>query len=110
MAQTFDLCLLNNNLYYFSPEDRTPLLQRLAGHLKDGGRLAVQVPELRQARNDPVLLVFHAYLLGHNHLSGLPYPDDVAESLAAAGLTHITRTPLWFGAQWMYFVARKRLP
>lgn len=107
LGQRFHLCLLNNNLYYFHPDERISLFERLGEHLVDGGYLAVQVPMARRHFSDPLVDIFELYMLAHENLYGVPAEGDVRGALGAAGFKQVRRIPLWPFGQWVYFVARR---
>jgi SAM-dependent methyltransferase len=106
LDQQFDLCLLNNNLYYFHPDTWRTLFQRLGHHLKDYGNLAVQVPVIAR-RSDPLVDVFDLYMRAHTGLYGVPAGDDVRVALVDAGFAQIKRLPLWPWGDWVYLIAKR---
>lgn len=90
-AGSFDLILLNNNLYYFPPSTREALFERARSRLADGGVFAIQIPfvsgELaaRVSGLTATTAAFDLFLRSHNNLYGLPDLAEVHASLAAVG-------------------------
>lgn len=88
---TFDLALLNNNLYYFAPADRPPLFERVRACLDAGGVAAIQYPArvehplARAFGLGETSATFDLFLRAHANLYGLPDTAEVHEQLRAAG-------------------------
>ena len=102
----FDLCLLNNNLYYLPPLERPALLQSLYASLAPGGVLALQVPVLRRTR-DPQTTAFHLYCVANEGTYALPSDHEVVGLLQTAGFGEITGRPLWWHGSWYYYFTRR---
>lgn len=106
LDERFQLCLLNNNLYYFHPDEWVSLFGRLGDHLAEAGHLAIQVP-IASTRSDPLIDIFDLYMRAHTNLYGVPSEADVRSALAAAGFRRVRRRPLWPFGQWVYLMARR---
>jgi len=106
LSRPFDLCLLNNNLYYFHPGQWLPLFQRLHDHLVPDGLVAVQTP-VTSRRSDPLVDLFNLYMLAHENLYGVPSETAVRLALADAGFRIPDRFPLWPFSQWIYLIAQR---
>jgi SAM-dependent methyltransferase len=106
LGEQFDLCLLNNNLYYFDPAAWPTLFATLAKHLRDGGHLAIQAP-VRGRGRDAVIDVFDLYLRGHKGTFGLPSERDVRAALKDAGFSRVKTSALWPFGQWLYLIAQR---
>ena len=111
LTEPFDVCLLNNNIYYFTPEQRQDLLLRLKALLRPGGRVLI-ISAIREAEspNRPFrtqvpqnLMSF--FLACHSGFQGLPEIDEIKELLEASGYVAIecNPLPLWISH---YFAAR----
>lgn len=103
----FDLCLLNNNLYYFEESKRVPLFSRLREHLTDHGVLAVQTPVYGRGRKEAIMDVFHLYLIAHRGTHGVPEWRKVDAALREAGFGRVRKRALWPWSQWVYFLASR---
>lgn len=107
LAERFDLCLLNNNLYYFEPSKQVSLFSRLREHLADGGVLAVQTPVYGRGRKEAIMDVFHLYLIAHKGTHGVPQARTVDAALREAGFGRVRTRALWPWSQWVYFLASR---
>jgi trans-aconitate methyltransferase len=92
---SFDLILLNNNLYYFPPNDREALFERISSCLSPGGVLAVQIPVIsdhpaaRAFGLTAGVAAFDLFLRAHSNLYGLPDLAELHSSLKQVGFAPI---------------------
>ncbi|MDA8441118.1 MAG: class I SAM-dependent methyltransferase [Peptococcaceae bacterium] len=109
---SYDVCLLNNNIYYFTPERRLALLTRLKPLVKPGGRLGI-LSALRDS--DYRARVFKTYipqnlmsffLACHAGFDGLPTETELQALLSQAGFIELETIPLALRTS-HYFFARK---
>ncbi len=110
---SYDLVLLNNNLYYFQDEEREPLFERILEHLSPKGVLAIQSPFVS---DDPLSrwlgvttmnASFDAFLRIHSDLAGLPEPDELNAQLQNAGFSSMGTVPIVPGGSVRFVWARK---
>jgi predicted O-methyltransferase YrrM len=114
-AGSYDLILLNNNLYYFAPNIRSALFDRIFSRLVPGGVFAIQtavVSERTAARlmgHSANTAVFDLYLRAHDNLYGLPDLGELHESLLAAGFESVAETAFLPGGAARYVWGRAPL-
>ncbi|OLN26849.1 class I SAM-dependent methyltransferase [Desulfosporosinus metallidurans] len=111
---TYDCCLLNNNIYYFSSANRVELLNYLKDLLSPGGRIGI-LTALRGATPSFQILKTHIpqnlmsfFLTCHEGFEGLPLEKEMVDLLEQTGFTEIEVIPLPFKVS-HYFFARKPL-
>ena len=110
---SYDLVLLNNNLYYFAEEEREALFRRILDHLSPAGVLAIQSltvsddPLSRIAGMTATAAAFDAFLRIHRDLAGLPEPDVLRDQLLAAGFDAAGDLSVVPGGSLRYVWARK---
>jgi len=111
-AGSYDLILLNNNLYYFAPNDRGALFDRILSRLLPGGVLAVQTavisdrPAARLMGLSANTAVFDLYLRAHDNLYGLPDLAELHANLRAAGFESVAETAFLLGGAARYVWGR----
>ena len=110
---TYDLVLLNNNLYYFAEDAREGLFKRILKYLSPNGVLAIQCPIVSEDRVSklfgmrPTITSFDAFLRVHTDLGGLPRPEQLNEQLRGAGFSATGTVPIVPGGALRYVWARK---
>jgi SAM-dependent methyltransferase len=111
---TYDCCLLNNNIYYFSRVKRVELLNYLKDLLRPGGQIGI-LTALRGAAPTFQILKTHIpqnlmsfFLSCHEGFEGLPLEREMLDLFEQTGFTHIEVIPLPFKVS-HYFFARKPL-
>lgn len=98
---TFDVCLLNNNIYYFSPEQRISLLNNLKKVLKPMGQIGI-LTALRESgtfssrvfRTQIPQNLMSFFLACNQGFQGLPIEGEIRELLLQTGYADIEVTPL----------------
>jgi SAM-dependent methyltransferase len=109
---SYDLVLLNNNLYYFSPEQRRALFERVAGCLAGQGLFALQTPIATAGRITRALggaqstATFDLFLRAHRNLHGLADPDELFSDLRQAGFEEMGQISIVPGGSLRYLWAR----
>ncbi|MDI6880706.1 MAG: class I SAM-dependent methyltransferase [Desulfitobacteriaceae bacterium] len=109
---TFDVCLLNNNIYYFSREQRESLLNNLKKILKPTGQIGI-LTALRESGNQSQRIfrthipqnLMSFFIACHQGFLGLPAEGEIRELLQQTGYTDIEVIPLPFRIS-HYFFAR----
>lgn len=111
-AGRFDLALLNNNLYYFPPEQHRALFAKIKGYLSKGGVLAIQTP-IATARAlarltglTKTTTVFDLVVRTHSNLYGLPDVDPLHTLLREVGFATIGETNIIPGGSVRYLWAQ----
>lgn len=107
---TFDVCLLNNNIYYFSSEQRESLLNSLKKVLNPMGEIGI-LTALRKSGNQSRRIfrthlsqnLMSFFLACHQGFQGLPVEDEIRELLQRTGYTDIDITPLPFRISHYFF-------
>jgi cyclopropane fatty-acyl-phospholipid synthase-like methyltransferase len=111
-AGTYDLILLNNNLYYFAPNIRRALFDRIFSRLVPGGILAIQTAVISDRAAARLMglsantAAFDLYLRAHDNFYGLPDLGELHASLLAAGFENVAETAFLPGGAARYVWAR----
>lgn len=109
---SFDLAMLNNDVYYFPPSERPALWGRVRSRLSPGGVLAIQSPfhvESRLARKlglASTSAVFDLFLRTHRNLYGLPELETLHAELLEAGFVETGEVSVIPGGGQRYVWAR----
>jgi SAM-dependent methyltransferase len=110
----YDCCLLNNNIYYFSTEQRVGILERIKKWLVPGGRLGILTALRGEASSVPFIQthipqnLMSFFLACHDGFEGLPYEANMTKLLEDAGFIDIDVVALPFKVS-HYFFARNPL-
>ena len=105
---TFDLCLLNNSIYYFTPEQRIQLLESIKGLLAPGGQLGI----LTAVRKGEPIRIFRThvpqnlmsfFLACHQGFQGLPTEQEIITLLKQTGYTNVNISVMPLGASHYFF-------
>lgn len=111
-AGSYDLVLLNNNLYYFAPEQRRALFERVFGCLAGHGLFALQTPVATAGRitralgGDQSTATFDLFLRAHRNLHGLPDPEELFSELRQTGFEEMGQISIVPGGSLRYLWAR----
>ncbi|MHB8127249.1 MAG: class I SAM-dependent methyltransferase [Desulfitobacteriaceae bacterium] len=107
---TFDICLLNNNIYYFSLEQRIHLLESIKGLLAPGGQLGI----LTAVRKGKPIRLFKThipqnlmsfFLACHQGFQGLPTEQEIITLLQQTGYTDVNISVMPLGTS-HFFIAK----
>lgn len=105
---TFDLCLLNNSIYYFTPEQRIHLLESIKRLLAPGGQLGI----LTAVRKGEPIRVFRThvpqnlmsfFLACHQGFQGLPTEQEIIALLQQTGYTDVNISVMPLGTSHYFF-------
>ncbi|MDQ7094492.1 class I SAM-dependent methyltransferase [Desulfosporosinus sp. PR] len=107
----FDLCLLNNSIYYFSQAQRIELLEKIKGLLVPGGQVGI-LTAVRQG--DPVRVfrthlpqnLMSFFLACHQGFEGLPTEQEVTSVLRQTGYRDINISVMPLGTSHYFFAAQ----
>jgi len=111
---TYDCCLLNNNIYYFSTEKRVELLNYLKALLSPGGHIGILTalrgvtPSFQIFKTHIPQNLMSFFLSCHDGFEGLPLEKEMLDLLEQTGFTQTEVIPLPFKVS-HYFFARKPL-
>jgi len=111
-AGSYDLILLNNNLYYFAPNIRRALFDRIFSRLVPGGLLAIQTAVVSDRAVARLMglsanaSAFDMYLRAHDNLYGLPDLRELHASLLAVGFESVAEMAFLPGGAARYVWAR----
>jgi SAM-dependent methyltransferase len=110
-SEQFDCCLLNNNIYYFSADDRVKLLTRIKKWLVPKGQIGI-LTALRGQNSSLPFFQTHIpqnlmsfFLACHEGFEGLPTQEEVIQLLNDTGFKDVEVIPLPFNVS-TYFFAR----
>lgn len=110
-VEKYDCCLLNNNLYYFSTEQRIELIEQIKTWLVPGGWIGI-LTALRGENSSIPFIQTHIpqnlmsfFLACHKGFEGLPYKQEVRNLLQDSGFREIEVIPLPLKVS-HYFFAR----
>lgn len=91
----FDVCLLNNSIYYFTPEQRLTVLDGVKKVLVPGGQLGI-LSAVRKGEPHPLFRthvpqnLMSFYLSCHQGFQGLPTKQEITGLLRSAGYPEVT--------------------
>lgn len=109
--EKYDCCLMNNNFYYFSAEQRLKLLERIKSWLVPGGRIGI-LTALRGENSSIPFIQTHIpqnlmsfFLACHERFEGLPYEKEITKLLQDLEYREIEVIPLPLKVS-HYFFAR----
>jgi trans-aconitate methyltransferase len=111
-AGSFDLILLNNNLYYFAPNTWSAVFERIFSRLLPRGLLAIQVPVVsdravsRMMGHTANTAAFDLYLRAHDNLYGLPDLAQLHTVLRETGFETVAETAFLPGGAGRYLWAK----
>jgi SAM-dependent methyltransferase len=101
-ADRFDLIMMNNILYYFSPAERIQVLHRAAAMLNQKGSVTIICPLRNEQTSVPFATAFHSFLRAHDNLFDLPSLDDLKGLAKQVGLQLQTSHPLIKEGNWYF--------
>jgi SAM-dependent methyltransferase len=104
---SFDLVMLNNILYYFSPAQRAKLIARAASRLSTGGTMTMISPLRSEQQQQPFAAAFNSFMRAHDNLFDLPTIAEIQADGFGCGLQLVTAHPLIREGNWYFFGLRK---
>jgi SAM-dependent methyltransferase len=105
----FDVCLLNNVIYYFNQEQRLRLLSLVKERLTKGGQVGILCAlrgsdyALRMFRTHIPQNLMSFFLACHQGFQGLPTADEVKTMFKELGYAKIEVKPLMFNTSYYFF-------
>lgn len=105
---TFDLCLLNNSIYYFTQDQRIQLLKSINGLLAPGGQVGI----LTAVRKGEPVRVFRThipqnlmsfFLACHQGFEGLPTEQEITSLLQQTGFREVNVSVMPLGTSHYFF-------
>jgi SAM-dependent methyltransferase len=109
---SYDLAMLNNNLYYFPLDQRRALFERVLGCLTGHGVFALQTVIAtsgwltRALGAAPSPATFDLFLRAHRNLHGLPDREELFADLREAGFEEMGQISIVPGGSLRYLWAR----
>jgi SAM-dependent methyltransferase len=109
---SFELAMLNNNIYYFPPSQRPTLFRRVLGKLVPGGVLAIQSAVPSHALASRLIgtasggAIFDLFLRTHRNMHGLPDAAALHAALREVGFVETGEVSILPGGAARYFWAR----
>jgi SAM-dependent methyltransferase len=98
-----DMVMMNNILYYFSPEQRPQLYARAANLLPHGGSLTMISPLRPQEAGQMFAAAFNSFMSAHENLFGLPSLAEIESQTHAVGFRLETMEPVIREGHWYFF-------
>jgi len=104
----FDLCLLNNSIYYFTPEQRIQLLEKIQRLLAPGGQVGI----LTAVRKGEPIRIFRThvpqnlmsfFLACHQGFQGLPTEQEVISLLQQTDYRDVNISVMPLGTSHYFF-------
>ncbi len=104
----YDLCLLNNSIYYFTQEQRVELLERIKELLAPGGQVGI----LTAVRKGDPVRVFRThlpqnlmsfFLACHQGFEGLPTEQEITSILQQTGFRDVNISVMPLGTSHYFF-------
>ncbi len=109
----FDICLLNNVIYYFDINQRYQLLTKIKGLLKEGGQVGILCAlrgsdyTLRTFRTHIPQNLMSFFLACHHGFQGLPSAEEIKALLNDTGFHNIEFRPLVFNTSYYFFATSR---
>lgn len=109
---SYDCCLINNSIYYFSKEKRVELLKHLKAFIRPGGQIGILTALRGVAPSFPIFKthipqnLMSFFLACHEGFEGLPIEKEMLDLLEQTGFTQTEVHPLPLKVS-HYFFARK---
>lgn len=107
--ERYDCCLLNNNIYYFTTEQRIEILERIKKWLVPGGQIGILTALRGKGSSIPFIQthipqnLMSFFLACHDGFEGLPYETEMIKLLGNAGFVEIEVVPLPFKVSHYFF-------
>ncbi len=103
-TRKFDLVTLHQNIYYFTPGDRTALFRRVLGLLKAGGRILVTTVG---KGGGPAMEAVNVWLSTTEGYGPLPDPEELCGQLRESGFADVRKKRLVpFESFWAFVATR----
>ena len=103
----FDAVMMNNMLYYFSPEERTKLLDRMRERLARKGVAVLVTPLAETALGGRFASAFNAFMTLHDNLYPLPTIPRLRQQMKEVGFTNVRFIPFIPEGSWYIVIAER---
>lgn len=105
--EQFDAVMMNNMLYYFSPEERIQLLERLRDRLEENGVAVLVTPLAETALGGRFASAFNAFMTLHDNLYPLPTIPRLRRQMQEVGFDQIRFIPFIPEGSWYIVIAER---
>jgi SAM-dependent methyltransferase len=102
-----DMVMVHNLLYYFAPEERPELFEKMASIMNQGGIITFIHPVNGAKHGQTFTAAFNTFMTAHKNLYPLPTIKDMKRSSKKAGLKIMTIKPLIREGGW-YLITMKK--
>lgn len=103
--QTYDAIMMNNMLYYFSPEQRLSLLKRIRSFAAQEGVVLLVTPLAKTLLGSRFASAFNAFMTLHDNLYPLPTLPHLRKQMEDAGFSNIRFIPFIPEGSWYIVMA-----
>ena len=103
----FDAVMMNNMLYYFSPEQRIELLERLRDRLEEDGVAILVTPLAETMLGGRFASAFNAFMTLHDNLYPLPTIPRLHRQMKQVGFENIRFIPFIPEGSWYIVIAER---
>ena len=105
--EQFDVVMMNNMLYYFSPEQRIDLLERMRARLEEGGEAILVTPLAETPLGARFASAFNAFMTLHDNLYPLPTIQRLRMQMTEVGFENIRFIPFIPEGSWYIVMAER---
>lgn len=103
----FDAVMMNNMLYYFSPEKRIELLERMLENLEASGVAVLVTPLAETPLGSRFASAFNAFMTLHDNLHPLPTIRELRRQMQQVGFENIRFIPFIPEGSWYIVIAER---
>ncbi|EPE60648.1 methyltransferase domain protein [Exiguobacterium sp. S17] len=105
--ERFDVVMMNNMLYYFSPEQRIGLLERMLSNLDTAGIAVLVTPLAESPLGASFASAFNAFMTLHDNLHPLPTIRQLRRQLEQVGFDKVRFIPFIPEGSWYIVIAER---
>ncbi|WP_408009903.1 class I SAM-dependent methyltransferase [Pseudalkalibacillus sp. A8] len=106
-GKPFDMVMMNNVLYYFSPDGRAALFERAYDLTGKKGSLVIISPLREPQHGHAFSAAFNSFMTAHDNLFALPSKNEICENASNHGYKLKKAVPVVKEGAW-YFLAFKK--
>ncbi|MGM7700382.1 class I SAM-dependent methyltransferase [Pseudalkalibacillus sp. Hm43] len=107
-GKPFDMVMMNNVLYYFSPLERAGLFQRAHELTGKKGSLVLISPLREPEHGHAFSAAFNSFMSAHDNLFALPSKDEIFSHASDQGYKLKSMTPVVKEGAWYFMAFRKK--
>jgi len=105
--ERFDAVMMNNMLYYFSPDERTKLLGRMLENLDERGVAVLVTPLAETPLGARFASAFNAFMTLHDNLYPLPTIRALRRQMEQSGFGNVRFIPFIPEGSWYIVIAER---